>query len=488
MAVLALDVGSSSARAAVYDDDGTTGDGRFHRQSYEPRLTGDGGVEHEAGAVLEAVAACIDAVLPAARGLSIDAVGIDTFWHGLLGLDAAGEPVTPLYMWGDTRSAEDARRLRATLDAGALHARTGCPLHSSFWPAKLRWHARTHPEVARRVHRWGSFGEYLFGRLFGEPAVSISMASGTGLLDHARNRWDDEALGAAGIDPARLFPLCEHTEARSGLRAPWAARWPALRRVAWFPAVGDGAASNVGSGCVDPSRLALNVGTSAALRLVTSRPGTPAGGLFRYKLDAGRAVVGGATSEGGNLYAWCRRVLALPAAEAVEAALDRAAPGGHGPTALPFLAGERAPGWRGDRSAALTGLSLDTEAIDVVRALLEAFALRLALIYEQLAPEAEAQHTIVASGGAVGRSRALARMIADALGRPLARVDEEEATGRGTALLALRALGAPVADPEPAIRDVVEPDAARGARYRDLLARQLRLDAALADLEQPPGV
>src|SRR6185312_3584306 len=106
----------------------------------------------------------------------------------------------------------------------------------------------------------------------------------------------------------------------------------------------------------------------------------PPRGLWRYRVDRRRSLLGGATSEGGNVYAWCREVLRLPDDDAVEAALRARTPDTHGLTVLPFLAGERAPGWRGDRRAAITGLSLDTTALDVVHAALEAVALRLALV------------------------------------------------------------------------------------------------------------
>ena len=267
--VIALDVGTSSARASLYDGAGHPVPGRFRQVQYEPTVTRDGGVEHDAARLLEAVAGCLDGVL-AGHKAPIRAVGVTTFWHGLLGFDAHHKPVTPIFTWADSRSAADAALLRGALDEAALHARTGCHLHSSYWPAKLRWLARDRPADVRRVVRWGSIGEYLELTLFGEADTSVSMASGTGLFDQDALRWDTEALAAAGIEPAQLFPVRDLAQGRRGLRAPWATRWPALRSVPWFPAVGDGAASNVGSECTDPGRIALNVGTSAALRLVTA--------------------------------------------------------------------------------------------------------------------------------------------------------------------------------------------------------------------------
>ncbi len=480
--ILALDVGTSSARTGLYDDGGRRAGDRFHQVEYAPAVTADGGVEHDPARLLEAVTACLDAVVGGSRTPAVSAVGVATFWHGLLGFDAAGRPATPVYMWADTRSAREAALLREALDEEALRARTGCHVHTSYWPARLRWLRRAQPAVVRRVARWGSLGECLELALFGEAATSICMASGTGLLDQTALRWDPTALAAAEIEPERLFPLCDRTEPRYGLRPPWARRWPALRGVPWFPAVGDGAASNVGSGCTTPARLALNVGTSAALRVVGADVGPPPRGLWRYRLDRRLSVVGGALSEGGNLFAWCRDVLRLPDAEATEAALARTMPDGHGLTVLPFIAGERAPGWRGDRRAVIAGLRLDTTALDIAQAALEAVALRIGLVYGLLAPLVPPEHVVAASGGAIARSPALARMVADVIGRPLMLVREDEVTARGAAQLARAAVtGRADLDAFPAPpADGVAPTAAHTARYRAALQRQRALEQTVS--------
>ena len=476
--VIALDVGTSSARAAFYDGAGRPIAGRSHQVQYSPRLTRDGGVEHDAERLLEAVVACLDAIHPNRPPEETRAVGVATFWHGLLGFDPGGHPITPVYMWADTRSVAEAQVLRSALDDDAMHARTGCHLHSSYWPAKLRWLARERPAESSRVARWGSFGEFLELNLFGEATTSVSMASGTGLIEQATARWDVEAMAAAEVDERRLFPLSDRADPRRGLRAPLASRWPALRTATWFPAVGDGAASNVGSDCVDPTRIALNVGTSAALRVVTREQPVPPRGLWRYRIDRKRAILGGATSEGGNIYAWCRQVLRLGDDEEIEAALAALPPDGHGLTMLPHLAGERAPGWRDGRRGAISGLRLDTSSVEIVRAALESVALRLAAVYELLAPCASAGHTIVASGAALGHSRAWTQIIADAIGRPITWSVESEATCRGAALLALEAVGAlpDLSSARQPTGETFMPKNAHHARYREALERQRRLD------------
>jgi gluconokinase len=479
MLVLALDVGTSSARARVFDARGHAVPGAEGHVTYEPRTTPDGGVELDADRLLEAVVDAIDGCLAGCgpRAADIVAVGASVFWHSLLALDGAGRPLTPVITWADTRSAAAARELRGTHDETRIHARTGAPLHAAFFPAKLRWLRHARPETFDRAATWCGFGEYLQARLTGSISTSLSMASGTGLLDQVGGAWDETMLDAAGISPARLPPIDDR--ARPGLQAPWAARWPALARVPWHPPRGDGACSNVGSDCWDPGRVALNMGTSAALRVVLPGPLGPhpamPRGLWRYRVDAARALVGGATSEGGNVLAWCRRTLALPRGDAaLDAAIGALPPDGHGLTALPFLAGERSPGWRPEARATLAGLSLGSGAVEITRALLEGVALRLAEIYDRLRPLAAPGHVVVGSGGALGHSPAWAQIVTDALGVPVALGRDAEASARGAALLTLEALGLPPpAAAEPA--RILRPDPERHARYRAARARQSRL-------------
>jgi gluconokinase len=223
--------------------------------------------------------------------------------------------------------------------------------------------------------------------------------------------------------------------------------------------------------------MALNVGTSTALRLVTMDPKPPPRGLWLYRLDRRLALVGGALSEGGNVFAWCRQVLNVFGPDAVERALATTPPDGHGLTVLPFLAGERAPGWRPDRQGVIAGLGLETTAEQIVVAALEGVALRIALVYALLAPLAAPDHSIVASGGALAHSPGWTQRIADALGRPLALSAVEEASSRGAALLALESLGLlPRLEAASLPGAIVQPDAAHHARYRAALRRQQQLD------------
>ena len=182
-----------------------------------------------------------------------------------------GGPRRPLYMYSDTRSAGEAEALGRQLDEAAVRARTGCPLHTSYWPAKLRWLA------GGPVHGPARRG--------GAPSASCSPPSGWAGPSPA-SRWPRRP--ASSIRSARTgIPRCSARARprraaalparghRSGTDAPRALGEPvggASARLCGIPPSATGAAGSVGSGCTDRTRVAINVGTSSAMRLVTDAP------------------------------------------------------------------------------------------------------------------------------------------------------------------------------------------------------------------------
>jgi gluconokinase len=302
------------------------------------------------------------------------------------------------------------------------------------------------------------------------------MASATGLFDQNEKRWDAEVLGALPIEEVQLSPISD--EPLRGLTGEWARRWPQLKDAAWFPAVGDGACSNVGCGCTTRERLALMVGTSGAMRVLWSADSVEIpGGLWCYRPDAKRFVMGGALSDGGNLVAWLRETLRLPEPGKAEPLIASMEPDSHGLTFLPLLAGERGPGWADDAHGAVLGLSMTTRPIDILRAALEAVALRFALIAETLDSVIPGERDVIATGGGLLHSPAWRQIMADALGQPITVSGVEEASSRGAALLALEALGEieDLENLEAPLGETSEPDAERHETYRSALARQLEL-------------
>ena len=437
--VLALDVGTSSIRALVHDEAGEPV-GEAASRKYET---------DDADRMVEEVRAAVEEAL---AGGAVDAVGASTFGHSLLVLDDRGRPVSPVYGWRDTRSEDAAEALTRRLDPEAVHTRTGAHLHSSYWPAKLAWLSQEEPELFRSATRFVSFADYLYERLTGaQPQCSVSLASGTGLLDLETADWDQELLSTLGVGPERLPTL--GGEPAGG----------------WYPALLDGACSNLGVGCVTRERAALMVGTSGAYRVLyeAERP-RPRPGLFLYRVDERRLLEGGALSDGGNVHYWLDEVLG----EDEDSFADRD-PDDHGVTFLTLLGGERSPGWRAHVRGALTGLSFETTARDIRQAALEGVAFRFAAVAE-LMPEVE---DVVATGGALVRSPAWCQLMADALGRPITLSAVEEASLRGAAVATLERLGVTAA--EAPLGRTFEPRAEHADAYRRARARDRALYEAV---------
>jgi gluconokinase len=491
---LAIDLGTSSVRALGVDRLGRFIEGTETQLPYKVRTSADGAVEADATHLLALMAECVDRALTAieALGLEVGVVGMTSFWHGLMGLDAAGAPTTPCLYWADTRSGETATALRHQFDEAALLDRTGCRFHSSYWPAKLVWLRQAEPAIVARTARWVSFSEYALARFCGPsaPGVSVSMASGTGLLDVHRLVWDEEALAISGIAADCLSPLCDLAPG-GRLDGEWAARWPALAAVPWIPALGDGACANVGSGAIDPAQIALTVGTSGAIRLIFA-PDAPgwrvSPKLWAYRLDRRRAVIGGAVSNGGNVTGWLWSLLGLGPDSPEMGAAATLPPDSHGLTVLPFIAGERSPAWHDAADGVVAGLTLATRPEHLIRAFMEAVSLRLALLYEDLRPFAAPDHRIVANGGAILQSPLWLQITADALGHPIiALPPDDEASARGAAMMALVAAGIvpSLADlPNPADSgQMIVPDPGAHAAYRAAIARQGVLESRLFERE-----
>jgi gluconokinase len=399
MRIVALDVGSSSVRAVAYDEAGDAEPGDAHL----PTISRDAD---------ELVDACRAVLAHVGDG---DALALTCFWHSLVALDEHDRPVSRVLTWRDVTGDVP------SLEPASYHRRTGCFLHPSFWPAKVR---------AVDAARYVSFPDYLFLRLTGELRTSVSMASGTGLFDPGLVRWDAETLAALDLDESRLAPVADD---------PVAGVWPAL---------GDGACSNVGAGCVERSRAAVMVGTSSAARVVYEAAAVePRPGLFLYRLDRRRVCEGGALSDGGNLRVWLLQTLRV---EDLDALAERPA-AAHGLRFLPFLGGERSLGWNVDRRGLVDGLSFATTAEDVAQAALEGLAYRLADVLGAIG----GIDSVVATGGALLSSPGWQQVLADVLGRPIEISPVAEGSARGAAMVALERFGLPV--PPPAPGRLVEP-------------------------------
>jgi gluconokinase len=439
--ILGLDIGTSSVRAALCDRDGKIIPNTLVKNERQLRRTPDGGSEIDADKAFSQLVATIDNALGASEKISgqITHVAASCFWHSLVGVDGKGRPTTKVLSWADNRSRDQINKLRMRFDEAAVHDRTGARFHSSFWPAKLLWLRKEQPDAFARTAKWLSLSDYLALKLLDDPSTSVSMASATGLFDIRKCDWDANFVKYLELKTSQL-PVLADSRKTFRLNKTFSHRWPQLADAEWFPAIGDGAANNVGSGCVRKTRAALMLGTSGAIRIAYrgKPPEEIPEGLWCYRIDRQRVIVGGALSDGGGLYKWLNDNLRLP--EDAEKLIAKRPAASHGLIFLPFLAGERSTGYNEDAQGAILGLTSATDAIDIMQAGMEAVGYRLDEIICQL-DEITNIKEIAASGGALRASTVWTQMIADILGRSLTLLEAPEASLRGAVLLALETIG-----------------------------------------------
>lgn len=438
MNVLALDLGTSSVRALVLDASATPVPGALARRRTSIAVDAGGAGTLDGPGYVAALVECLDELSAAGRLGGVALVVASTQWHSILPVDAAGAPLGPVLTWLDSR-AQPPAGAPGPKDPEAFHHRTGTWHHGLYWTVRIPWLAG---RVGGAPDRFLGLPEFVLGALLDSPAPSsVSVASGTGLLDLSTMEWDGEACALAGVAPRRLPPLAA-AGWRGRLRAELAARWPALRGVPWAPPVGDGAASNAGSACLTPDRAAVTVGTSAAVRLIQPAPAGSAlpplpYPLWRYRVDHERIVTGVAYSNGGNLFAWAQGVLKLPEGAALEEALTGIDPE-RALAADPRLAGDRPPGTAPAGSGALRGIGLASTGVDLLAGLLNGVCRQVATDLGVIESTVDHPVRVVLGGGAVAASPWWRRAFRVALApREVSDNDQAEVGAVGAARLAI---------------------------------------------------
>ncbi len=476
--ILALDIGTSSSRAAFFDI-------TAHRavplaQHDYPLLTSrDGMAEIEPGALLGAVRSCITETLhrrradAALRGRPIAGIGVSCFWHSMVGCTEKGEAITRITTSADSRCRDAAEVLRKRFDERKIHAHTGCMLRADFWPAKMAWLQRIEARLFARVRQWMSPAEWLQLRLAGDANCAIGMATGTGLFDPAAMKWDAGMLKSAELSPENLRPISDEPTPVGGQSAQ---EFPELRGVPWFPGIGDGVASNLGCGATRPGLAAIHLGSSAAIRV--TRDGAPVSpfGTCCFRMDARRHLVDGTVSNSGNLRAWCLRELRLTDGPELESALAARPGPQHGLVVLPSWSGERAPTWNEDATGTIHGIRQSTTALDILQAITEAVYHRIGRALELLTEDGHVAPKLIVSGGITKSAGSLERL-ANVLDRAVYPNDEPEPAMRGAAIFALEKLGYPI--PEHKFIHPVKPRKAAAREYADARERQRRIEELL---------
>lgn len=453
---MGVDIGTTGVKAVIFDIRGTQA-GISYRE-YPMICLEPGMAEIEPEIILDALVKVVRESIGQLddRKINLKAIGLSTQMHSFLALDGEGGCITNVVTWADTRAIEQANGIRDNFDCKKMYFATGCRVQHPMYPlSKILWLKETRPEKFRNVRKVVTIKEYILFRMFGKYVIDFTDASASAFFDIHRFCWDDGILDEVlGIDAGMLGKPVECSFILEGMNKGLAAEMGVEPDIPVVIGSGDGILATVGCGCRDDSVASCSLGTSGALRVITDKPLLdPAQSTWCYCYTRERWVAGGAINNGGIVLKWLRNEYVKQfehdmdklGISDVYKLFDRFAseicPGSDGLLFLPFLAGERSPGWKADAKGMISGLQLMHGRKHFIRAAMEGVIYRMYSVFEAIGRLDGNIRQIRASGGYVS-SDVWLQIQADIFGMDIEVAQSGEAAALGAAYAAMNALGA----------------------------------------------
>ncbi len=487
--ILALDQGTSSSRALVFDARGEAA--ALAQREFTQHFPQPGWVEHDAKEIWQTQLAVAREALAQLRakspGARVKAIGITNQRETTVLWDrATGEPVGPAIVWQDRRTAAFCDALRAAGHARRVQRKTGLVIDAYFSGSKLRWmldHLPGGHDIRARAERgelaFGTIDSWLLWQLTGGRvhATDVSNASRTMLFNLHTLDWDADMLALLGV-PRAVLPQVLPSSGLFGVTDP--ALFGEALPIAGV--AGDQQAATFGQACFAPGMAKNTYGTGCFMLMNTgTRPVESRHRLlttvgWQGATDPARPAycLEGSVFMAGATVQWLRDGLQIIQSAAEVEALAASVPDTGDCFLVPAFAGLGTPWWDGHARGTLVGMTRGTTRAHIARAALEAIALQTADVFGAMAADAGLALTELRVDGGASRNDLLMQMQADVLGVPVVRPRQTETTALGAAMLAGLAVGLWTDAGEIAERWQVdsrfEPRLAEGAR-RARLAR-----------------
>jgi len=373
----------------------------------------------------------------------IDAISLCGIWHSLLFLDKNREPLTPIYTWADTRAFKTVAEYRQDEHLWKwFYNKTGCAVHSLYPVWKVIHFRKEEPDLFKKACYITSQLQYVFEQLTGERVGTKTIASGSGMFNIHKLDWDEDILKFAGIS---LSMMCELKEATysAPLKDSMAQLLGLKSGIPVIIGGSDGALNQIGAGALKRGIMTLSVGTSGAIRLAYDEPVLPENGSTwcYYALNQKR-LAGAATSGAGNCLEWFKKKANKGCGFSYKELDEMAAKVNiqTAPIFLPFLYGERNPGWQDSRDASFVGIKGHHEMGDLFHSVLEGVLFNLYQCYRALTKITGEPKEIRISGG-IENSPLWLQMAADIFNRDIFTSGIQHMSTVGAAVLALNVLG-----------------------------------------------
>jgi glycerol kinase len=446
--ILALDQGTTSSRAIVFDHDGAIR--AVAQKEFAQMFPSAGWVEHDPGEIWASqIGVAVEALGRAqVRPKELAAIGITNQRETTIVWDReTGDPVYNAIVWQDRRTADYCQRLKAQGAGETIQTRTGLLIDAYFSASKIRWildnvaGARARADAGKLA--FGTVDSWLVWKLTGRAShiTDVSNASRTMLFNIHTLQWDGELLQLFGV-PASMLPevrssseVYGHVSASLGIESVPIAGIAGDQQAALFGQMcrQPGMSKNTyGTGCF----LLQNIGTTptrSTQQLVTT-VAWQIGGRTEYALE-GSVFIGGAVVQ------WVRDGLGLIRTAPDIEPLAASVPDNGGVYLVPAFAGLGAPHWDPYARGTLIGITRGTSSGHIARAALESIAYQVADLLDAMSADAGIPLKELRVDGGAATNNMLMQFQADLLGVPVVRPAVTETTALGAAYLAGIAVG-----------------------------------------------
>ena len=440
MLFLAIDLGSTNTKAALYNE-------RMQRLAMQSvpltYLRADGFVEFDPDAYWNDLLGLIRSLF-ASSGTNpreLTNITLTGQAESLLVLDAKGQPLMNAISWMDERSLAECAELEAAFPSETCYARTGQPAVLPTWPAtKILWLHKHKPEVYASAAHYVLLKDYIVYRLTGVLAADCSIATFSFYFDIYERRYWPEMLAYLGIREEQLPPLAEPCE-KAGTLLPEVAKMLDLSpNVAVNRGTLDHFCGMIGTGNVREGLLSLSTGTVLGLSTLAAEHAPRETGIpMHYGFLPGQFVMLPVAESGGVSLEWYKQAF-LPNADFAE--IDREVqsrqPGGV--LFLPYLVGTNAPEFDRDACGVFFGLRSSHDAFDLALAVMEGVCHLLRKNCDRIRACNTPIERILATGGGA-KSAVWCQMQADITGIPVCIPAEEEAALLGAAMIGATSAG-----------------------------------------------
>ena len=446
--IIGVDIGTSGTKAIAYSTEGRAIANAY--VSYNPVLGMAGHHELDPEFLLNAALTCMQKVVADIRMHQLLGFSFSCAMHSLIAVDENGRPLTKAITWADNRAAEYAQQLKASPEGRAIYQYTGTPIHPMSPLCKIMWMQQEQPEVFGATAKFISIKEYIFYRLFHQYLVDHSIASATGLFDIVNKEWYAPALQTAGITKYRLSTPVSTTHIVKGLKSNYAKQLGVDPNIPFIVGASDGCLANLGSNATEPGDVAITIGTSGAVRMVSSKPAYDSKErIFNYILTDSLYISGGAVNNGLVVLKWyAENFLQRTFSSAkdiqwfVEEA-SKAPAGAEGLLFLPYILGERAPIWDAGARGVFLGVHAGHTQAHFMRAIVEGINFAIAQVAASVQETIGPMQRVYASGGFINSPTWL-QWLTDVLNKEIIIITKEDASSIGAAMLGMQALGVPL--------------------------------------------